>query len=200
MQKHNDYHDIEITTPSTVVLFELHYIFLFSLWFMIFIFTPLFLIFIKEPEAINNQGIEETFSIIIIKLFVNLLVFIFYLLANYLFLASLIVRFEDRLTLLRSSKIIRLEKHQITFIPTRESFQKDPVKLPDNLLELLVIEDNLRKLPGSLVDFIFISKDAPPLTFFSSKDAILANKIDQEIADFYQVKLTEKLFDRSTWD
>jgi hypothetical protein len=200
MEKHNHSHDIEITTPSTVFTFISKYTFQFSLWFILFILVPIYLIITKNPEIVDKEVIEDGFVMLIVKLLINLIVFLVYLFMNYLVLVSSVVEFSDKLKLLLSSKIIRLERHQITFIPAIESFQKDPIKLPSNLLELLVVEEHLEKQPATVVEFTFISKDAPPLTFFSTKDAVLAEKIDQEIANFYQIKLTEKLKDRSTWE
>jgi hypothetical protein len=195
MQKQNHYHDIKITTPWTVSAFVLNSIFLFSLS-IFFICVPPYLVFMESTEVINEEIVEDGYVLFIIKLLINILVLIFYLASNYLLLGNIVVQFLDKIKLLLSSKTIRLESDQIVFIPTIKSFQREPIKLPSSLLELLVVGENLAKQPATLVNFIFISKNAPPLIFFSSKDVKLAEEIDLEIADFYQIKLTEKLHSR----
>jgi hypothetical protein len=97
----------------------------------------------------------------------------------------------DELKLLLSSKIIRLENHQIKFISMISFFKKN-IKLPKNVLELKIEEKSIKYQPTWLIEFRFISQDTAPLTFFKTRDKSLAKKISKEIADFYQIKLTKK--------
>jgi hypothetical protein len=144
---------------------------------------------------------ENEFSVFFNSVILTLIAVIIFFYLYFLPLTHLFFNTAYKLKLLLSSKTIRLENDQIKFIPAISFFQKDPIILPRNLLKLSVEEKHIKYKPVWLIEFRFISQDAKPLIFFKIKDISLAKKIDQEIADFYQIKLTEKFkIQSNTWE
>lgn len=196
MKTINHHHDIKITTPWTIFAFVVSLILSFSCWLGFFVFIPI--IYFLDSNGANSSSITSEsgfsgneFSVFVQSFLLILIVSAIYLYLNYRLLGTIIFKTVDELKLLLSSKVIRLEKHQIKFIPVIKFFQKTPIRLPSNLIELKVVEKDIKYQPVYLIEFSFISQNTAPLTFFNTRDKSLAKRLDQEISDFYQVKLTE---------
>jgi hypothetical protein len=196
MKKHQHHHDIKITTPWTVFTFVVSLTLSFGSWLGFFVFIPI--IYFWGSNGANSSSIPSEsgfsgneFSVFVQSFLLILIVLVIYLYLNYRLLGTICFKAVDEFKLLLSSKIIRLEKHQIKFIPTIKFFQIPPIKLPPNLIELKVVEKDIKYQPVCLIKLSFISQNTAPLTFFNTRDKSLAKRLDQEIANFYQVKFTE---------
>jgi hypothetical protein len=202
----NHHHDIRITTPWTVFTFIGSLIISFCSWFTFFVLIPIVSIGAYNRAHPQNLFLESwfpenEFSVFFNSVILTLTAVIIFFYLYFLPLTHLFFNTVYKLKLLLSSKTIRLENDQIKFIPAISFFQKDPIILPRNLLKLSVEEKHIKYKPIWLIEFRFISQDAKPLIFFKIKDISLAKKIDQEIADFYQIKLTEKFkIQSNTWE
>jgi len=192
MKPNNHFHDIKITTPWTVFSFVSYLIISFSAWLTFFVFIPIAFVLDlnKYPSENLFQGNEWSVFFKWLLLIIVLLVLFFRI--YYVLFVDMLFSAADELKLLLSCKIIRLESHQITFIPAIRFFQKKPIKIPKNLIQLSLKQQHIKYKPTWLVEFRFIVQDVKPLIFFKLKDITLAKKIGQEIADFYQIKRTEK--------